>query len=202
LKFWKIKSLRILFCSTIFRSIKKFFPSVFFVFSFLNTLISHMLELLIQNLSFRILYCEKICLWSFYIIKSCLWSFGSPSCKLFLCFVLGLVSISCVEVCKREGIVYSWCWVIISQWRSLCGRLCVDIVKIFLCKGRDVEQWLEPRNICYVCVWSSSLNSQLLYFTLIYLLILICLILFVYPHLCLIKRAIETPQLIIQRNSE
>ena len=29
----------------------------------------------------------------------------------------------------------------------LCGRSYVDIVKIMLCEGGDVEQWLEPQNI-------------------------------------------------------
>ena len=35
----------------------------------------------------------------------------------------------------------------IPWWMSLCGRSLVDIVKILLCEGGDVEQWLEPRNI-------------------------------------------------------
>ena len=37
---------------------------------------------------------------------------------------------------------------------SLCGKSYVDaIVEILLCEGRDVEQWLEPRNIsCYLCL--------------------------------------------------
>ena len=32
----------------------------------------------------------------------------------------------------------------------LCEKSCVDdIVKILLCEGGDVEQWLEPRNISW-----------------------------------------------------
>ena len=37
---------------------------------------------------------------------------------------------------------------------SLCGKSCVDeLVKILLCEGGDVEQWLEPRNKLLVFVF-------------------------------------------------
>ena len=58
--------------------------------------------------------------------------------------------------------------IVISWWRSLCGRSCVDIVKIFLCEGGDVEQWLKPRNI--------SLCLRLIYFSQLSLYILHCFI--------------------------
>ena len=63
--------------------------------------------------------------------------------------MLGFVpSLLCRGVCVDRGVVYSPCWVVIPQWRSLCGRSCVDIVEILLCEGGDVE-WLEPRNISW-----------------------------------------------------
>ena len=55
------------------------------------------------------------------------------------------------------------------QWRSLCGRSCVDIVKILLCKGGDVEQWLESRNIS-LCL---RLIHCLLLLSLLYLALLL-----------------------------
>ena len=57
---------------------------------------------------------------------------------------------SCVDMIMFErGVVYSKYRVLISQWRSLCGRFCVDVMgrEILLCEGGDVESWLEPRNI-------------------------------------------------------
>jgi len=61
---------------------------------------------------------------------------------------LTLCLASCVEVFVLErGVVYSHCRVVIPRWRSLYGRFRVDIVKILLCEGGDVEQWLKPQNI-------------------------------------------------------
>ena len=41
----------------------------------------------------------------------------------------------------------------------------MDIVKILLCEGGDVEQWLEPRNIswCLRLILSLTLSLSLLY---------------------------------------
>ena len=47
------------------------------------------------------------------------------------------------------------------MWEVLCGR----IVKILLCEGRDVEQWLEPRNIS----WCLRLIHYLYTLSLLYL---------------------------------
>ena len=98
---------------------------------------------------------------------------------------------SCVEVTVFERrVVYSKCRVIISQWRSLCGRSCVYIVVILLCEGGDVEQWLEPRNI-YCCLnlihylsTLSILYLAWLYIAHIHILDIVC----VCPHLCWTKR--------------
>ena len=149
-------------------------------------------------LSLGYLFSEKIICDPLRSPRECLWSLWSQSCT-FLCFMLGLVPTSCVEVFVFErGVVYSRCWVVISRWRSLCGRSCVDIVESLLCEGGDVEQWLEPRNIslCFLLI----LFLLILYSLYLALLILhsyTCLILFVCPHLYLIKRAIEAPQLLI-----
>ena len=83
---------------------------------------------------------------------------------IFLYFVLGLVPTSCVEfVFKRKEFGT-------PSWRSLCRRSCVDIVKILLCEGGDVEQWLKPRNISqclrlihYLLTLSLFLSSSALY---------------------------------------
>ena len=83
-------------------------------------------------------------------------------------------------------VVYSKCRVIIPQWRSLHGRSFVDIVKILLCEGGDVEQWLEPRNIsCSLCLIHYLITLPLLYLALlfiahIHMLDIVC----VCPHLC------------------
>ena len=51
---------------------------------------------------------------------------------------------SCVEEKERSCVLLVV--IVIPRWRSLCGRSCVYIVEILLCEGRDVKQWLEPRN--------------------------------------------------------
>ena len=143
----KIKFLRILFCSSFYIFIKKSFQSIFFIVSFSNTLISHIHDLSSLILSLGSLFCEKIVCDPLRSLREYLWSLWSPS-YIFLCFVFGLVATSCVEVFMfKRGVVYSRCWVVIPQWRSLCGKSCVGIVVILLCEGGDVEEWLEPRNI-------------------------------------------------------
>ena len=81
--------------------------------------------------------------------------------KLYYSLLCALLSahLLCRGLCLRGGVVYLWCWVVIPQWKSFCGRSCVDIVKILLCEGGDVEQWLEPRNISSYLRWIFSLNS-------------------------------------------
>ena len=47
---------------------------------------------------------------------------------------------SCVEVIVFERrVVYSKCCVIIPQWRSVCEKSYVDIVKMLMCESGDVE---------------------------------------------------------------
>ena len=42
---------------------------------------------------------------------------------------------SCIKVIVFEReVVYSKCRVLIPQWRPLCGRSCVDIVELLLCR--------------------------------------------------------------------
>ena len=63
---------------------------------------------------------------------------------LVLCLAL------CVEV---VGFVLQSYITQILSGGSLRGKSYVDdIVKILLCEGGDVEQWLEPQNISCVCV--------------------------------------------------
>ena len=149
------------------------------------------------------------CLW----VVFCLWSFVITK-RLFVIFVITKLYFSllfawlCVYLLCR-GVWESWSCVlqvyivVIPQWRSLCGRFCVDIVKIFLCEGGDVMQWLECQNISFcLCLifFLSTLISLCLALSL--LPYLICLILYVCPHLYWTKRAIKASQLIIQRNRE
>ena len=69
----------------------------------------------------------------------------------FLCFVLDfLPSLLCRGV--RVGVVYSQFISCNSSVEVFCERSLVDIVKILLSEGGDVEQWLEPQNIS-LCLW-------------------------------------------------
>ena len=64
-------------------------------------------------------------------------------------------------------------------------------------EGGDVERWLEPQNIS-LCLISLSLNSLLFISRIVIIAhIYTCLILFVCSYLCLTKRAIEPPQLLV-----
>jgi len=64
-----------------------------------------------------------------------------PSCVEMI-VALALCLASCVEVVVLErGVVYSLpCTCKFLGGGSLCGSSCVDIVKILLCEGEDVEQ--------------------------------------------------------------
>ena len=83
----------------------------------------------------------------------------------FLCFVLGLVLTSCVEVCVKR-----WSCVLpalscnfsveVPLWKVLCGYS-----EILLCEGGNVEQWLELQNIS-LCL---RLDLSLLYLALPYI---------------------------------
>jgi len=61
---------------------------------------------------------------------------------------------SCEEVVfvGERSCVLLICITQIFSGGSLCGKSCMDvIVKILLCEGEDVEQWLEPQNI-FLCL--------------------------------------------------
>ena len=60
--------------------------------------------------------------------------------------------------------------------QSLCGKSRVDVVKILLCEGGDVEQWLEPQNI-YLCLRLIHYLSSLSLF-------LSCITLYCSYHIC------------------
>ena len=63
--------------------------------------------------------------------------------------MLGFVPfLLCRVVCVWERSCVLRCWVVIPRWRSFCGRSCVDIVKILLCEGGDVDQWLSAHLLC------------------------------------------------------
>ena len=66
--------------------------------------------------------------------------------------VIIVVPSSCVEVVfgGEKSCVLQGCISQILSGGSLCGKSCMDdIVKILLCEGGDVEQWLEPQNISW-----------------------------------------------------
>ena len=111
---------------------------------------THILELFTSNLSSRILYCEKSCAWL--------------SAHLL-----------CRGLCLREWSCILPVAIIISRWRSLCERSCVDIMKILLCEGGDVELRLEPRNI--------SLCLRLIYFFSLSLSLISCIAYIVHIHM-------------------
>jgi len=97
----------------------------------------------------------------------------------------------CRGLCIERVVVYSRCKDVIPQWRSLCGRSCVDIVKILQCEDEDVEQWLEPRNISLCLHFIHYLATlSLLYLALLYIVHIHMLdIVYVCPYLCSTKRA-------------
>ena len=78
-------------------------------------------------------------------------------------------------VLVERGVVYSQ--VVFAQILSggfLCEKSCVDdIVKILLCEGGDVEQWLEPWNISWCLCWSTISKLSLLYYALHYFILFI-----------------------------
>ena len=122
-----------------------FFKSFSLCFLFQNTL--YFSRLSYHSIPiFRILFVWENCLWSFENTKREFVIIGSPSCKLFLCF--GFASyLMCRGYCVRERscvLLMLSCnfSVEVPLWKS-----CMDIVKILLCEGRDVEQCLEPPNI-------------------------------------------------------
>ena len=54
----------------------------------------------------------------------------------------------------------------VPLWKVMCGH----IVKILLCEGRDVKQWIEPRNIsCCLRLIHYLLTLSLLYLALPYI---------------------------------
>ena len=69
----------------------------------------------------------------------------------FLCrgdYCFGFVPcLLCRGGCWREELCTPNLVLVIPRGGSLCGRSSVDIVKILLCEGGYVEQWLEPQNI-------------------------------------------------------
>ena len=115
-----------------------------------------------------------------------LWSYDHQVVNLF--FTLALCLPFCVEVFEFEReVVYSQYWVVIPQWRSLCGRSCVDLVKILLFEGGDVKQWLGSWNISlYLClIYSLSLYLALQSLFYFYTLDIV----YVCPYLCWTKWA-------------
>ena len=79
-----------------------------------------------------------------------------------------------------------------------------EIVKILLCEGRDVEQWLEPRNKLLVFVFdplsltlSLSLLCALIHIVISYTCLCVCV-----PNLCLTTRASYSASTLIQKNQE
>ena len=76
------------------------------------------------------------------------WVVGIPLSVEVIVVVPYLLCRGCV--CWREELCTPSCITQILNGGSLCGKSCVDdIVKIVLCEGGDVKQWLEPRNISY-----------------------------------------------------
>ena len=115
--------------------------------------------------------------------------------------------VSSVEVVARErSCLLQSCITQILSGGSLCEKSCVDaIVEIFLYEGRDVEQWLEPRNIsqCLRLIHFLLLSLSLSYFVHCFILSyhihawFVCM-----PHLYLTTRASYSTSTLIQRNQE
>ena len=146
----KIKSLEILFCFSFYISIKKFFPSIFFVVLFSNLLISHILEPINSNPIFRIFVLwEALFVISLRSPREYLWTLWSPSVFLsLLCAWLG-AHLLCRGLCLRERscvlpVLSCNSSVEVPLWKVLCGHS-----GILMCEGEDVEQWLEPQNIIF-----------------------------------------------------
>ena len=147
---------------SLFQYLFSVFSSIFLCYSLFQTLCFLTLEL--SSLILSIGYCfvrKIICglLWSpgvvcdHWIIKivifSLLWLYAYPFCVEVIVF--------------ERGVVYSKCRVVIPRWISLGGRSCVDIVKILLCEGENLEQWFEPRTYLIVCIWSTISKLYLSY---------------------------------------
>ena len=82
------------------------------------------------------------------------WLCAIPLC-IEVIIILALCLASCVEVaCFGErSCILQVCNYETLGGGSLYGRSYVDIVKILLCEGEDVEQWLDARNISwYLCL--------------------------------------------------
>ena len=172
-KFWKIKENQVFGNSILFFILyihQEVFSSIFFVVLFSISLFSHILELSSQIYLLDLCIVRKIVCDPLRSPREYLWSLWLPSVLLSL-LCARLSATSCEELCVVErGVVYSRYWIVTPQWRSLCGRSCVDIVKILLCEGGDVEQWLEPRNISYcLCLIHYLQTLSLLYLALLYI---------------------------------
>ena len=75
---------------------------VFLYVSFPKTLCTHILELFFQNLSSRILYCERCFVCDHWITKFVFVIIGSPSYISFFTLCLALCLPSCVEIWELE----------------------------------------------------------------------------------------------------
>ena len=88
-------------------------------------------------------------------------------------FYFFFTSLLCRGDCVWERSCVLSVLIVIPQWRSFCARSFVNIVKILLCKGGDIEQWLEPRNIslclCLIYFLSTPIALYILHcFTCLY----------------------------------
>ena len=84
---------------------------------------------------------------------------------------------------------------------SLCGKSCVNnLVKILLCEGEDVEQWLETKHIFVFAIDPLSLNSlSYIVHCIILFISFICLDLVV-CHTCVKPRELHiAPQLLLEK---
>ena len=165
---------------------------------------------LLWSPSLFVVYCDHQVCNPFFVVALCL-SLLCRGDRVFalglwlslLCrgdWVLVLCLASCVEMVVLErGVVYSLPCNLIPRWRFPVWRSCVDIVKILLCEGRDVEQWLEPRNIS----WYLCLIHYLLTLSLISCIALHCSYhlnawYWLYAHTCVeLRELLIAPQLIM-----
>ena len=120
--------------------------------------------------------------------------FGLVPIPLSVEVIVVVPSLLCRGCCVGErSYVLLVCIYQILSGGFLCGRSCVKIVKIFLCEGGDVEQWLESQNISWCLCLDLSLStlslsislSLSLYFALhslfnSYMLEIICVLLLVF----------------------
>ena len=127
---------------------------------------TQILELFIVNLSSRIIVLWEILFVVFWDHQVLFVIIGSPSCNFLFALCLALCLPFCVEV-----------WVVYSRFVSYNSSVKVSLWKVFGGHNRNLSVWRRGQRAVaqtskhIILFVFGSLNSQLLYFTLLLLLI-------------------------------